>query len=53
MVKDHNEETGRGRKTCKFYHEIDSILGHRPTSVPVSVVDTRSNSSEEDTTVEK
>ena len=33
-VKDHNEETGRGRKTWKYYNEIDAILGHRPASVP-------------------
>ena len=25
-VKDHNGETGRGRKTCKFYTESDNIL---------------------------
>ena len=35
MVKDHNEEIGRGRKTCKFYNEIDVILGHTPASIPV------------------
>ena len=33
-VKDHNGETGRGRKTCKFFKELDAILGHRPASVP-------------------
>ena len=33
-VKDHNGETGKGRKTCKFFQELDSILGHRPTSAP-------------------
>ena len=34
-IKDNNEETGRGRKSCKFFDEMDRILGHRlPTSVP-------------------
>ena len=33
-VKDHNGETGRGRKTCKHYKELDEILGHRPASAP-------------------
>ena len=39
-VKDNNGETGRGRKTCKFYTELDSILGHRPASVPAVLLDT-------------
>ena len=39
-VKDNNGETGRGRKTCKFYSELDSILGHRPASVPTTLLDT-------------
>ena len=36
-VKDNNGETGRGRKTCS---ELDSILGHRPASVPTTLLDT-------------
>ena len=39
-VKDHNNETGRGRKTCKFFEELDEILGHRPASTPHVLVDT-------------
>ena len=39
-VKDHNNETGRGRKTCKFFEELDEILGHRPASTPRVLVDT-------------
>ena len=39
-VKDHNGETGHGRKTCRFYKELDRILGHRPASVPASLLDT-------------
>ena len=38
-IKDHNGETGRGRKTCKFYKELDEILGHRPVSIPPVVLD--------------
>ena len=26
-VKDNNSRSGRGRKVCKFYDEIDAILG--------------------------
>ena len=44
-VKDHNGETGRGRITCKFYKELDRILGHRPASVPSSLLDTGDSSS--------
>ena len=33
-IRDNNGETGRGRKSCKFFDEMDRILGHRPTSVP-------------------
>jgi len=44
-VKDHNGETGRGRKTCKFYKELDNILGHRPASVPTALLDTAAGSS--------
>ena len=40
QIKDHNGQTGRGRKVCKFYKELDSILGHRPASVPTVLFDT-------------
>ena len=43
-VKDHNGETGRGRKTCKFFKELDAILGHRPASVPSVLLDTGATS---------
>ena len=39
-VKDNNNKTGRGRKSCKFFRELDEILGHRPASVPSSILDT-------------
>ena len=44
-MKDHNGETGRGRKTCKFFKELDSILGHRPASVPAALLNTGTGSS--------
>jgi len=40
QVKDNNTQTGRGRKTCKNYKELDNILGHRPASVPAILLDT-------------
>ncbi len=39
-VKDNNNETGRDRKTCKHYDELDEILGHRPASIPAITLDT-------------
>ena len=44
VVKDHNGETGRGRKTCKYYKELDDILGHRPASAPTALLDTGTSS---------
>ena len=49
--KDHNEETGRGKKTRKLYKEIDAILGHRPASAPTVLVDTGTSSKSSDNTV--
>ena len=39
QVKDHNGQTGRGRKTCK-YKELDDILGHHPAFLPPILLDT-------------
>ena len=47
VTKDHNGQTGRGRKTCRFFKELDSILGHRPASVPAALLDTGTSSSTE------
>ena len=44
-IKDNNNKTGRGRKSCKFYKELDRILGHRPALVPSALLDTRDFSS--------
>ncbi len=41
-VKDGNNKTGESRKTCKFYDELDRILGHRSASAPSFLVDTSS-----------
>ena len=38
-VKDHNGGTGRGRKTCTFFKELNEILGFRPASVPPVLLD--------------
>ena len=45
-TKDHNDETGRGRKICKFYEELDDILGHRPASAPAVLLDSLSSQDE-------
>ena len=45
QIKDHNGQTGRGRKTCKFYKELDEISGHCPASAPAFSLDTGTTSS--------
>ena len=40
------------RGTCKFYRELDAILGHRPASVPTSLLDTGNSSTLEESTEE-
>ena len=49
-VKDHNGETGRGRKACRFYKELDVIMGHRPASVPTAIFDRGSSIQQSSTT---
>lgn len=44
-IKDHNGQTGKGRKTCRFYTELDRILGARPASVPCHTIDTSASGS--------
>ena len=39
VAKDHNNETGRGRRTFKYYDEMDAVLGHRPASRPPVMLD--------------
>ncbi|KAL3065020.1 hypothetical protein OYC64_015242 [Pagothenia borchgrevinki] len=31
--KDHNNKSGNGRKTSKWYDRLDALLGHRPSFV--------------------
>lgn len=46
-VKDKNKETGNNRKTCKFYEELDVVLGHKPATRPPVIRDTLSDTLEE------
>ena len=39
-AKDNNGKTGGGRKTFKFFKEMDEVLGHRPASKPAVLLDT-------------
>ena len=34
-VKDNNNCSGKGRKVCKFFEELDAILGLRPATQPL------------------
>ena len=43
-MKDNNGKTGKGRQTCKFYSQLDVILGHRPASAPSALLDTGESS---------
>lgn len=47
-VKDHNSKTGNDRKVCKFFAELESILAHRPASVPAVLFDSGRVQCEED-----
>ena len=39
-VKDHNDETGRDRKTFVYFDRLDDLLGHRPATQPQHFLDT-------------
>ena len=39
-VKDHNDETGRDRKSFVFDDQLNDILGHRPSIQPEHIIDT-------------
>lgn len=45
QIKNHNNRSGRNRKTCKFLPQLDAILGHRPSTTPPVVLDSCSSSS--------
>ena len=38
--KGNMKKSGKGRKTCKYFEELDTLLGTRPASRPVKVIDT-------------
>ncbi|KAI9525253.1 hypothetical protein NQZ68_009933 [Dissostichus eleginoides] len=39
-IKDHNNKSGNGRKTSKWYDRLDALLGHRPSfSGTLSTID--------------
>jgi hypothetical protein len=40
--KGNMKKSGKGRGTCKFYEELDAILGCRPASSPLKVVESMS-----------
>ncbi|XP_013416192.1 uncharacterized protein LOC106177834 isoform X1 [Lingula anatina] len=39
-VKDNNNRSGRGHKTCKHFDELDKILGNRPLQMLRNLLDT-------------
>ena len=38
-IKDTNGKTGRGRKSMKFYEQLNEILGTRPATRPAVLLD--------------
>ena len=47
-VVDNNSETGRKRKSFKFFGEMDSVLGHRPAIIPPVVILSTENGQDSD-----
>ena len=45
QFKNHNNRSGRNRKTCKFFPQLEAILGHRP-STTLFVLKSSSSSSQ-------
>ncbi|XP_067660500.1 protein FAM133-like [Haliotis asinina] len=48
QYKTNMKKSGKGRKMCKFYEEMDRIWGTRPASSPVKVIETMSKTIEND-----
>ena len=42
-IKDNNNKSGNNRKTCKYFEELDKILGDRPITTPPSVIESTGN----------
>lgn len=36
-VKDHNNQSGAELKICKFYDEMEAVLGEKPIVKPISI----------------
>ena len=45
-IKDNNNQSGRSRKTMKYFDKLDEILGHKPATKPQYVLDTSDESPE-------
>ena len=43
-VNDSNSRSGRGRKSCRFFDDLDGILGSRPATQPPIVVESLDDS---------
>lgn len=39
-IKDHNNQSGAELKTCKFYDEMEAVLGEKPIVKPISISST-------------
>ena len=39
-IKDDLKQTGNNRKTCKFFEELDEVMGTKPAIVPPVLLDT-------------
>ena len=42
-IKDNKNKSGNSRKTCKYFEELDKILGDRPITRPPSVIENTGN----------
>ena len=49
QIRDHNNVSGRNRKTIRFLPQLDAILGHRPSTQPKSVIESNSIVEQEET----
>ena len=43
-VKDNNDRSGRARRACKYFDDIDAILGCRPATQPPGVIESATKS---------
>ena len=46
-IKDRNTKTGRERRARKLFEKLDEILGHRPSTMPVHLLDSSSANSKD------